>query len=103
MAIGPIENATIARLQDFSVMKQNEDSKSMTTQGHIYQNVQKNAEEKPHVVQKQEGTSAKFNGTDENTKGNSYYGDGGRQRNNKNESTEKVVVKKKTGGFDIKI
>lgn len=102
MAIGPIENATIARLQDFSTMKHFEDQKALQTQGHISDQIQKNTEEKPHVVQKQEGASASKNRMDENSGGSGYYGDGGKNRKKK-EPTEKMVVKNNFHGFDMKI
>lgn len=102
MAVGPIENATIARMQDVSMIKHNEDMKTVVNQGHINTKVQKTQEEKNHVVQKKDDTGMAKNNQDARDKGSSEYrGDGGIHR--KKQPSDKVVVKNKPSGFDIKI
>lgn len=104
MAIGPIENATIARLQDYTTIKHQEDQRAALTQEQIGTQTQKNVEEKSFTVQKNENASLQGQKHDPREKGkNAYSGDGGRDRKPK-ENVEKVVVKgTKKSSFDIKI
>lgn len=103
MAIGPIENATIARLQDYTTVKQQEDQRAMLTQEHLGAQTQKNVEEKSFTVQKNENASLQNQRQDPREKGkNAYAGDGGSQR--KKAPVQERVVKKTNGSsFDIKI
>jgi len=104
MAIGPIENATIARLQDFTTIKHQEDQRAALTQEHIGMQTQKNVEEKSFTVQKNENASLQQQKHDPRDKGkNGYAGDGGTGRKSV-ETKDKVVVKKAgRSSFDIKI
>ena len=54
MGISPLElNGTIARTQDYSVIRQNEEQKSLLDQGHFQNQLDKELNEKPHQVNAQ--------------------------------------------------
>ncbi len=102
MSFGSIELATIARTQDFTTIKHNEDGKGTMMQSMAGQKVQKDTMQKVHQVNKHDETSRQNKKFDAKEKGsNSYQGDGGKNR--KRDSKETIVVKKAPGGFDIKI
>ena len=102
MSFGSIEIATIARTQDFTTIKHNEDSKGPMMQTMAGQKVQKDSTQKIRQVNKQDETAWQNKKFDAKDKGsNSYQGDGGKNR--KGNPREAVVVKKAPGGFDIKI
>lgn len=107
MAIGAIELATIARSQDYSTIKHNENNKPVIDQSNISGQVQKEVEQKTKQVQdadKSDWHSKKF---DAKEKGSGQYeGNGGKQRRKGTAPQNpdgRVTVKKGQNSFDIKI
>lgn len=104
MAIGAIEMATIARSQDYTTVKANEDNKGMIDQRHFGQTFTKEIEVKSRQVtegQKAEQKQQKF---DAKEKGNGqYYSQGERQKKEEKEAQDGRVILKQGGGFDVKI
>lgn len=102
MSFGSIEIATIARTQDFTTIKHNEDSKGPLMQNMAGQKVQRDTNQKVRQVNKQDDLAWQNKKFDAREKGaNSYQGDGGKNR--KGKPTETLVQKGISGGFDIKI
>ena len=102
MSFGSIELATIARTQDFTTIKHNEDSKGPLMQNMAGQKIQKETTQKVRQVNKKdepEWQNKKFDARDKGS--NSYQGDGGKNR--KGKPTETIVRKGTSGGFDIKV
>lgn len=102
MAFGSIEIATIARTQDFTTIKHNEDSKGSMMQMTAGEKVQKDTTQKVRQVNKQDEAvwqNKKFDAKDKGA--GTYHGDGGKNR--KGNPKQSVVVKGTSGGFDIKI
>lgn len=105
MALGSIEFQTIARAQDYSAIKQNEDNKPVADQANIGQQVERNVEQRLQEVHTSDNAQWHEKNPDAKEKGNnSYEGDGGQKRKKKPEEG-RVVVKGQGGlqGFDIKI
>lgn len=94
--------ATIARTQDYTSVKHNEDNKVHIDQMNIGKQTDEDIDKKAHEVNESENSQFRDGNFDSREKGkNEYAGDGGSRRR-KNETVEKVVVKGK-GGFDIRI
>lgn len=103
MAIGAIEMATIARSQDYTTIKANEDNKTVVDQNHFGQNFSKEIAQKSHQVtqgQKAEQQQKKF---DAKEKGNGQYQSQGQGQKKKKDNKDGNVLLKRSGGFDIKI
>lgn len=101
MAINPINIATMARTQDFSTIKHQEDNRAAMTQMTMSMQEDKNAKIRSGQVLKKEETGWHQKKFDAREKGdNEYSGDGGKKRQEKQVSR---VVAKKSEGFDIKI
>lgn len=101
MAINPINIATMARTQDYSIIKHNEDNRAVMTQMTMTDQEDKAAKIRSGQVVKKEKTKWHQKKFDAREKGdNEYSGDGGRMR-----KKHKVdcVVPKEHEGFDIKI
>lgn len=101
MAINPINIVTMARTQDFTAIKHNEDNRAAMMQLTAAQ--QEDKEQKlraGQVLQKEEVNwhQKKFDAKEKGD--NEYAGDGGRRRNGKQEDK---VLKKGQHGFDVKI
>ncbi|MBQ8822628.1 MAG: hypothetical protein IJZ82_08305 [Lachnospiraceae bacterium] len=102
MAFGAIEIATIARTQDFTTIKHNEDSKGALMQNMAGQKVQKDTTQKIRQVNKKDEAAWQNKKFDAKDKGsNSYQGDGGKNR--KGNPQESIIRKGISGGFDIKV
>ena len=110
MGISPLElNGMIARTQDFSVIRQNEEQKSLLDQGHFQNQLDKELNEKPHQVNEQNNAdyhNRKFDAKEEGS--NHYSGNGGQKRGDEHKDKEKEHVVSKSfvkgqGGFDVKI
>lgn len=104
MAIGTIELATIARSQDYSTIKHNDDTKSMVNQNTI--SVQNYKEIEHHIKQVRDGDNAdgqhkKFDAKEKGS--GEYSSDGGKKREKKQEEDGRVLVKGHTSRIDIKI
>ena len=102
-----LDIAAITRSQDFSIIKQNEDNKAAFEQQHIGQQFGKQAAAKAQEVNETQNAVWQEKKQDASEKGsNAYAGDGGRQRRGKNGrllEEDKVVVKGRPSGFDLKI
>ncbi len=102
MAIGSIEIATIARSQDYTAIKQNEDGKGQLMQANISQHIEKDTQQRAKEVRHSDNADWQNKQPDAREKSNSEYtGDGGRKRP-KGSSAERVTVKGR-GGFDMKV
>ncbi len=102
MAFGAIELATIARTQDFTTIKHNEDSKGPMMQTMAGEKVQKDTTQKVHQVNKKDESAWQNKKFDAREKGSdSYQGDGGKNRRGKPQET--IIRKGSAGGFDIKV
>lgn len=104
MAIGPIEmQGTIARAQDYSTIKQNEDYKGIIDQNNFQNQFKKEVNERPHQVNNKDNADYQNKKFDAKDKGSGEYaGDGGKERKDK-KGTEGRVVLKGNHSFDIKI
>lgn len=102
MAFGSIEIATIARTQDYSTIKQNEDNKGQLMQSNISQHIQKDTQQRAQEVRSSDDAEWQNKRFDARDKGsNGYEGDGGRRR--KKQSGAGQAAAKGRGGFDMKI
>ena len=103
MAWGSIELATIARLQDFSSIKQNEDNKNMAMQSNLIHNMHENEEQKANQVTETVKTEWQNKKFDAKEKGNGEYSSQG-ERKKKEKEPDKVTKQEKShSGFDIRI
>lgn len=102
-----LDIAPIVRTQDFSIIKQNEDSKAALDQGHIAVTRERQETNRSQDVTNTTNTEWYNKDPDAREKGsNSYFGDGGNERRNASEKkkpVDRVVVKGNVGGFDLKI
>lgn len=103
MALGAIEFATIARSQDYTAIKHNEDNKGVSQQSNLVQEMQQKTDVKTKQVVQSDNADWQRKKFDSKEKGsNSYAGDGGKNRKRK-EEPEGCVVRKGQKSFDIKI
>lgn len=103
MAMGAIELATIARSQDYTTIKHNEDNRGIAQQNNLTHNMRQEVEQKVKQVNQSDNADWQKKKFDARDKGNgSYAGDGGKGRKKEPEADGRVLVKKQ-GGFDIKI
>lgn len=97
MAIGFVSmQGQITRAQDFTTIKHNEDHKPNVDQANVVQHMTKQTEQKTTRVTnsaKSEYHQQKFDAKDKGK--NEYYGDGGRERKQRDKSEEdgKVLLK----------
>lgn len=105
MALGAIENATIARAQDYSAIKQNEDNKGLAHQVSIGQDREQDNRQKARQVRQGDETQWQNKRPDAREKGsNEYRGNGGRDRRGKKPEADQMVIKDRPcQGFDVKI
>jgi len=102
MAFGSIEITSIARTQDYTTIKHNEDHKAMTDQINIGHNVQKDIDKRAQEVNKSDQADWYQRQFDSREKGdNEYAGNGGKDRKKKQE--KKTDATSEHHGFDIKI
>ncbi len=102
-----LDIAPIVRAQDYTFIKHNEDIKTNVDQNNInIAREQKETQQNEDVIASSE---SQWNNAhpDAREKGsNEYYGDGGRKRRIKEENArpaDKMVVKGRSSGFDLKI
>lgn len=94
--------APIVRTQDYQIIKQNEDSKSMLDQSHIGHTIEKKEINNAQNVVNANKSEFYNKNPDAREKGsNEYHGDGGNKR--RNPDKDKVIVKNKTSGFDFRV
>lgn len=104
MAVSAIQNATIARVQDYSTIKQNEDNKGYMNQVSIGQNREEDNQQKARQVRSGEEAEWKNKRQDAREKGsNEYHGDGGRKRKGTEPAQQMVIKDHPRHGFDMKI
>lgn len=104
MAINPIIlQGTVARAQDFTTIKHQENTKATVDQSNFQQQFSKEVEVKTHTVHEGDNSDFQNKKFDAKEKGNgSYSGDGGKQRKEKEKPIEQVTIKGRSS-FDIKI
>ncbi len=104
MAISPLEaNGTISRMQDFNIMKQNEDHKPMMDQNNMQNTFQKEVLDKSEQVRQADDAENSAYNYDAKEKGNGqYYNNQKRKKKNTEEKKDKVIIKGQNH-FDIKI
>lgn len=104
MAVGAIQNATIARVQDFSTIKQNEDNKGYMNQVSISQDQEEDKQQRARQVRSGDETNWQNKRQDAKEKGsNEYRGDGGKNRQGKKTVDQMVIKDQPKLSFDIKI
>lgn len=102
MAFSAIELTTISRSQDYTTIKQHEDSKPLIDQNHIGQQIQKDTMQRAREVRSSDNSDWHNKKPDAREKGSSeYHGDGGRNRRRRDDADSSVSGR--PGGFDIKI
>lgn len=103
MTISRVElQGQVARAQDFTTIKHNEDNKGMVDQANFQNQFDRTVETKARQVQQGDQAENKGRRFDAKDKGNgSYAGDGGRRRK-KSEPEGKVTLKGQQS-FDMKI
>ncbi len=104
MGLGPMEvSGIMSRVQDFAIMKQNEDMKGHIDQTNYASQFQREVNDRANTVRSTQETLNEQKKFDAREKGsNEYYGDGGKRRNGEKRDG-KVVIKGASGGFDIRI
>lgn len=103
MALGAIEFTTISRAQDFTTIKQNEDSKAFVDQTNIGHQSVKNQEQRATTVVDPNHAEWQNKREDAREKGrNEYSGDGGKKRNSEKKVRDQMIVKGRQS-FDMKI
>ena len=101
IGVSPVEmNGMVSRTQDISIIKHHDDIKPQVDQGNSQLQVEKNVEHQASSVQ--EGQKTDTSGDNAGGGLGSYFGDGGRNRKKK-EPVDKVVVKRRGGGFDFSL
>ena len=107
MGIGPLELAGgISRMQDFAILKQNDDHKVASQQSTLIQTEQEKVDEKANSVNRGDDVNNNNKRHDAKDKGNGEYsGDGGmhRDRNHEGEHHDGKVSVKTESTFDIRI
>ena len=104
MAFGSLEIASIPRMQDYTVIKQNEDNKGVFQQMTLEQQADKQSEQRTREVHSSDNADWYTGQYDAKEKGhNEYAGNGGKRRKKENPDKDGVVVAKQHQGFDIKI
>ena len=84
MALGAIELGTIARSQDYTALKQNEDNRGITQQGNLMQEMHRETDIKTRQVVQSDDADWQQKKFDSKEKGsNNYAGDGGKNRKKK--------------------
>ena len=104
MAFGIVDlNTAMTGINDYHVIKNQEDSKGMVQQSNLQNSMEHGVEVKlTHVRERDDvsGDQRKFDARDKGS--NEYAGDGGsRRRQNEKPADGKVIPKQ--GGFDMKI
>ena len=104
MSIRPIEvNGMIQRAQDVGQIKQQEDQKPLLDQQNIQIQAQKELEQGRGQVAKTEKTDEEFLYDAKQKGGSSSSQSRNKKKKGNNEVGDGKVIKKMSGGFDIKI
>lgn len=104
MAISPLEaNGTIGRMQDFNILKQNEDHKPMMDQSNIQNAFRKEVMDKTEQVHHADDTENNAYNYDAKEKGNGQYSNHQKREKKNNEDKKDKFIIKGQNHFDIKI
>lgn len=105
MSISRIElQGTVARAQDFTTIKQNEDNKGMVGQLNIQKQTDESIEQKVQQVHQGDDVEQHEKRFDAKDKGNGQYsGDGGKKRKREDKPEDGKVIIKGRANFDIKV
>lgn len=105
MTIRPIDfNGMIQRSQDVGSIKQHEDTRPVVEQQNIQSNFVKDETKLAKQVNHADNADQEEYRYDAKEKGNSSYQESsGKQKKKKEQETDRVIVKNKSAGFDIKI
>ena len=105
MTISRVElQGQIARAQDYTNLKHNEDNNPTVQQNTLAQQNTRAVDVKLHHVndsEQAENRGHKFDASEEGQ--GQYSGDGGKKRKDKKDEDGKVLIKGKQQGFDLKI
>lgn len=103
LSITPIElNGMVGRTQDFSTMKAADDAKVNIHHAQAQVNIEHERQQKVNSVNQKEDSSKAGSESDARSGSrNKYFGDGGKNRRDKDNSGRVVV--KGTKGFDISV
>lgn len=99
-------SGAMSRLQDFAIMKQNEDMKGQVDQTNFAAQFHKEVDNKSNTVEKADAAANEQKKFDAKEKGsNEYSGDGGKRRRTDASfnSDGQVKVKGPVSSFDIRI
>lgn len=102
MGIGSIEFTTIARSQDYTTIKHNEDNKVNVDQAYFGQQLNKNVEQKTKKVQNGDNTEWQNKKFDAKEKGSNAYEGNSTLKRKQKQPKEQVVINGHQG-FDVKI
>ena len=94
--------ATIARSQDYTTIKHNEDNRAAVQQTMISQQIHKDVEQRAREVRSGDNTEWQNKKFDAKEKGSNEYSGNGGDKRRKKEETGRMVVKGRSG-FDMKI
>jgi len=106
MGLGPLElSGAISRVQDFAILKQNEDNKGTINQASIAQTVQQESDDRSVAVVMSGNVTNDGEKQDAKEEGkNKYFGDGGSGRKTNTPKEGRVIPKGySSSGFDIRI
>ncbi len=105
MTISRVElQGQVARAQDFTTIKHNEDNKGMVDQANFQQQFDQNVEAKMRQVRQGDHADNEGKRFDAKEKGNgNYSGNGGRKRRKEEKESDGRVVLKGQHSFDMKI
>ena len=94
----------VARTQDFTTIKHNENYKGLVDQSNFQKEFHQNVENKVRQVRQGDHTQNEGKRFDAKEKGNGiYFGDGGKKRKKGEPESDGKVLFKGHGGFDMKI
>lgn len=104
MAISPLEaNGTIGRMQDFNILKQNEDHKPMMDQSNNQNTFHKEVMDKMEQVHQADDTENSAYNYDAKEKGNGQYSNQQKRKKKNNENKKDKCLIKEQNHFDIRI
>lgn len=105
MTISRVElQGQVARAQDFTTIKHNEDNKVNVDQTNIQHKFEQNVDMKLRQVNQGEQAENREKRFDAKEKGNgTYAGDGGKRRKKEEKEKDGTVMLKGRGGFDMRI
>lgn len=105
MTIRPIDfSGMIQRTDDVGVLKHQEDAKPQVDQQNIQSQMVKKEDEVRHQVIESNRNEELENHADAKEEGkNAYFGQKKKKKTTKKQNDGKVIVKKQSGSFDIKV